>query len=158
LAFLSSSPTGAFERVSGFWSPAFQVLIAALASLGILISFFAYPALALRTRSLGLTMDFRASAAHLALWLTSAAFVAAMLGFASYLQDPLEIVFGIPRALNVAQWAGRIGSVASIMSAALAVILWARGVGSASSRVAYTLAVVCQMTLALWCTRWNLLG
>jgi hypothetical protein len=133
-------------------------MIAGLASLGILISFLAYPAMALRTRYLGLAMDFRGSAAHLALWLASTAFVAAILGFAIYLQNPLEIVFGIPRALNVAQWACRLGSVASIMSASLAVILWARGVGSTGRRIAYTLVVVCQVTFALWCTRWNLLG
>jgi hypothetical protein len=158
LAFLSSNPASAFERVSGVWSPAFQLMIAGLASLGILISFLAYPAMALRTRYLGLAMDFRGSAAHLALWLASTAFVAAILGFAIYLQDPLEIVFGIPRALNVAQWACRLGSVASIMSASLAVILWARGVGSTGRRITYTLVVVCQVTFALWCTRWNLLG
>jgi CubicO group peptidase (beta-lactamase class C family) len=158
LAFLSSNPASAFERVSLLWSPAVQITIAVLASLGILISFLAYPAMALRARFMGLGTDSRAGAAYLLAWLASTAFVVAILSFASYLQNPQEIVFGIPRALDLAQWGGRIGSIASVMSAALAVILWARGLGSASGRVAHTLVVVCQVTLALWCTRWNLLG
>ncbi len=158
LAFLSSDPGSAFERVSMLWSPSVQIAIAGLASLGIAISFLAYPALGLRARFLGLKVDARVSGAHIVTWLGSAAFVAAMFAFGSYLQDPLEIVFGTPSALNLAGWCGRAGAMVSVMSAALAVILWARGIGATGGRAAHTLVVVCQVTLALWCIRWNLLG
>ena len=158
LAFLSSNPGSALERVSTLWSPGVQVAIAGLASLGILISFLAYPAMGLRAKFLGIKVDSRVSGARIVTWVASAAFVAAILAFASYLQDPEEIVFGIPRALNLAGWFGRAGAIVSVMSAALAVILWARGIGATGGRVAHTLVVVCQVTLALWCIRWNLLG
>ncbi len=158
LAFLSSSPGNALERVSMLWSPSLQIAIAGLASLGILISFLAYPATGLRARILGLKVDSKVSGARIVTWVASAAFVVAIFAFGEYLQDPEEIVFGIPRSLNLAGWFGRVGAIVSVMSAALAVILWARGIGATGWRIAHTLVVVCQVTLALWCIRWNLLG
>lgn len=158
LAFLSSNPGSALERISMLWSPGVQVSIAGLASLGILISILAYPAMALRGRFLGIESDSGVSISHLLTWIASAAFAVAILAFGIYLRDPQEIVFGIPRALDLAQWCGRAGSTISVMSAAVVVILWARRLGTAGGRVAQTLVVACQITLGLWCARWNLLG
>jgi len=81
-----------------------------------------------------------------------------ILCFINYLQDPQGIVFGLPAALHLAEWAWRIGSVLAVVSAASVVILWARGLGQTSSRVVHSVAVMCQVVLALWAARWSLLG
>jgi len=158
LAFLSANPASAFERVSVFLSPGVQLALAGLAGLGVVIAFLAYPVMALRIRFLGLKVDSRVRAAHGWAWLASLAFTVAIMGFASYLRDPLAIVFGIPGDLELAQWGGRIGSLLSVGSVAVAVILWSRRFGKAGGRIALTAVACCQLTLALWCTRWSLLG
>jgi hypothetical protein len=81
-----------------------------------------------------------------------------ILCFLYYLQDPQEILFGIPGSLDAAEWCGRIGAALTVMSAASVVILWARGLGRPGGRVGHTLVVVCQVVLALWAARWNLLA
>jgi CubicO group peptidase (beta-lactamase class C family) len=157
-AFLSSNPGSAFERISPLWSPPVQLTIAALAGIGILISLFGYPTAALRGAIAGIRVDDEVRASHIAAWLASATLSAGMLYFLSYLQDPQEILFGIPASLNAAEWCGRIGSGLTVMSSASVVILWARGFGRLGGRVAHTVVVVCQVVLALWAARWSLLG
>ncbi len=158
LAFLSANPGSALERVSVFRSPGVQFTLAGLASLGILISFFAYPITVLRAHLLGLDTDHKVTVAYIAGWFASAAFVIAIIAFGSYLQDPQEIVFGLPTSLILVQWCGRLGAVLTIVATASVVILWARGLGRTGGRVAHGLVVLCQIILALWCTRWSLLG
>jgi CubicO group peptidase (beta-lactamase class C family) len=157
-AFLSSNSVSAFERISPLWSPTAQFTIAGLASIGILISLFGYPIAALRCAMIGLRLDDELKASHVAAWMASATLSAGIFCFLSYLQDPQEILFGIPGSLNAAEWCGRIGSALTMMSAASVVILWARGFGRLGGRVAHTLVVVCQVVLALWAARWSLLG
>lgn len=86
LAFLSSNPGSALERVSTLWSPGVQVAIAGLASTGSDL-ILAYPAMGLRAKFTGIKVDSRVSGARIVTWVASAAFVAAILAFASYLQD-----------------------------------------------------------------------
>jgi hypothetical protein len=157
-AFLSSNPGNGFERASSLRSPPVQFAIAGLAGMGILVSLFGYPIAALRGAILGIRTDSRVRASQFAAWSASAAFSVFILCFFYYLQDPQEIVFGLPRSLQLAEWSGRAGSALSVVSAASVVILWARRLGRTGSRVAHTLAMVCQVTLALWAASWSLLG
>jgi CubicO group peptidase (beta-lactamase class C family) len=157
-AFLASNPGSAFERVSALWSPPVQLSIAGLAGLGILISLFAYPIVAVRDAILGLRPDSRVKASHVVAWMASAALSVGILCFLAYMRDPQELVFGIPGSLGAAGWCARIGSALTVLSAASVVILWARGFGRTGGRVAHSLTVVCQVTLALWTIRWGLIG
>jgi hypothetical protein len=157
-AYLSSNPASAFARISPLWSPPAQLTIAALAGMGVLISLFGYPIAALRNAMIGLRPKDEVRASHVAAWIASVTLSVGILCFLSYLQDPQEILFGIPGALHAAEWCGRIGSALTVMSAASVVILWARGFGRPGGRVAHTLVVVCQVVLALWAARWSLLG
>jgi CubicO group peptidase (beta-lactamase class C family) len=157
-AFLSSSPASAFERISPLWSPPAQLTIAALAGMGILISLFGYPIAALRNAMIGLQLQDEVKASCLVAWVASVTLSVGIFCFLYYLQDPQEILFGIPGSLHAAEWCGRIGSALTVMSAASVVILWARGFGRPGGRVAHTLVVVCQVVLALWAARWSLLS
>jgi hypothetical protein len=157
-AFLSSNPGNAFERISPLRSPPIQFAIAGLAGIGILISVFGYPIAALHGAILCIKVDSRVRAAQIATWSASTAFAVGILCIIYYLQDPQEIVFGLPGSLRLAEWSGRIGSAFTVISAASVVIVWARGLGRTGSRVAHTLVVVCQVTMALWAARWSLLG
>jgi CubicO group peptidase (beta-lactamase class C family) len=156
--FLSSNPGSGFERISFLRSPPVQFAIAGLAGMGILISLFGYPIAVLRGAISSMRIDSRVRASHLATWCASLAFAIGILCFMYYLQDLRETVFGLPWPLQLAEWCGRIGSALTVVSAASVVILWARGLGRPGGRVAHTLAVMCQVTLALWASRWSLLG
>jgi CubicO group peptidase (beta-lactamase class C family) len=157
-AFLSSNPASAFERISPLWSPPVQITLAALAGLGILISVFGYPIAAIRGAITGFKLQDEVRVAHVVAWVASVTLSVGILCFLYYLQDPQEILFGIPGSLDAAEWCGRIGAALTVMSAASVVILWARGLGRPGGRVGHTLVVVCQVVLALWAARWNLLA
>ncbi len=157
-AFLSSNPGSALERTTAIWSPPAQLLLAGLASLGIILAVFGYPIAALRGRVLKLRIDSRARAAHIAAWMAAAAFAVGLICFGAYLQDPLEVVFGLPSSLSAAEWSWRIGAALAVVSGTSAVIMWARRIGPTGSRVIHTVVVMCQVALTLWAARWGLLG
>ena len=157
-AHFSNEPFSAYTRIAMYAAPPVQIAIAAICSLGILISLIAYPIAAIQRHLGNLTVDTRMRVSQLVAWATSVAFTVFLVSLLNGLQDPNQIVFGLPPALVAAQWAGRIGAILSVITAASAVILWARGFGSVIARLAHTAAVLCQVVLALWAAGWNLLG
>jgi CubicO group peptidase (beta-lactamase class C family) len=158
LAFLSSHPGAAYERITFVQSPPFQLAIGGLASLGILLALLGYPVALLSARALHRHVDIEIRAAHVASWAAAAAFTGAIIAFAIFFQDARQIIFGLPDSLVLVQWFGRVGSVLAVVSAASAAMLWARSFGSLGGRIGHTLAALCQFTLALWSAHWGLLG
>jgi hypothetical protein len=96
--------------------------------------------------------------ARLNAWLVSVAFLAGAVGMAIGLQDPNEIVFGLPAGVAVAGRLWAVELVLAISLIAFTVTAWRRKWWRMAGRICLTLVCAAALGSAAWLYHWNLLG
>ena len=154
-------PIMAFDRLAWYEGPSIQLIIAVPAVLLCLLTLVAWVHSGISRRFLGVTFQegarlpgfsryvLRLSAL---LWI---AFLVAMI--VSMSPDPSNIVFGVPKMLDIAFWfpvvAAPIGAIAVIC----ALVAWVRHQGKVVPRIAYTITALAMLAVTWQAYYWHLL-
>jgi hypothetical protein len=160
-AFLGDLPVWAYERVPSSESRRLHlILLASALGLFSLVA-LVWPAAGLVRRRYGAAPAAENRLplpARLLCWTTSLLFLGFVAGLAATLADPLELVFGLPPALEALLWLPIVGGVLAVVSLLYGLLIWKRGRGRFLARCAYSLVVVAFFVFLWQLSVWNLLG
>ncbi len=149
----------ALEKVPAWQTPVFHLAVLGTCSILFLSAFFLWPIGAwLRWRWDVEGARFPAGIATLTAWVLSTTFLLFAAGLVVALKDPNEIVFGIPRVMEMSLWLPLIGAVLCLFGLVWVVFAWKNGYWGVFKRLHFSLVVLAGLVFVWWLDYWNLLG
>lgn len=159
--FMGDLPILAFERLAWWETPPVQLLALAFSVIVFLGTLVLWPA----ARVVRWRLDRRPSweerlplFARVIGWSGAAVWVAFLVGTAFVLEEPRDIVFGLPGSLSLLLWLPLIAGVLALGALAYAALVWKDGRGTLWRRTWYTLLTLALFVALALAWYWNLLG
>jgi len=154
-------PVATFEKIQWYETPNVHVAIVSIAMLLLASAIVFYPAAAIIRRRYRVTLEAKQILpvfARITLCVIAVIYIAFFIGVSMSLQEPTDIVYGIPPMLEMTLYLPLIMAALAAVAAIFAIVIWIKGRGGITARLHYT-AVVVAAAIALWQLNYlNLLG
>ena len=158
---LADLPIIAFDKDGPIDGPALHLTIL-LASIGLfLLTIFMWPSTAILRWRYGVLLSSNHEfpfLARLVTWMSSLIFVAFIVGLASAMQDPNDLVFGVSQEIDLLLYLPMAAAVFVLAAMFYTYYIWRNREGRIYSRVFYTLLTLTSITFLCQLFYWNLLG